>query len=81
MLSPLAYWVKGHLHYFHFRMSAALATGVMDFSSVLSKMVLFTMSQAWQLGRAVQRAINSHASVVETIAEQQNGIVLILGKV
>lgn len=64
-----------------FRMSAAIATGVMPFSSVFSNMVLFSMSQAWQLGRAVQRAVNTHTSVISAIVEQQQGLVLITGKV
>ncbi len=62
-------------------MSAAIATGVMDFDTVLSKTVLFTMSQAWQLGRAVLRARHLHTSVVRAIVEQLNGMVLITGKV
>lgn len=62
-------------------MSAAIATGVMPFGSVLSHMVLFTMSQAWQLGRAVHRAVSTHSSVVNAIAQQQHGLVLIMGKV
>lgn len=53
----------------------------MPFSSVLAQMVLFTMSQAWQLGRAVQRAVNTHSSVISAIVEQQGGLVLITGKV
>ena len=62
-------------------MSAALAMGVMDYSSVLSKMVLFTMSRAWQLGRAVQRANIMHSSITQSIVEEQEGMVLIIGKV
>lgn len=62
-------------------MSAAIVTGVMPFSSALSQMVLYSMSQAWQLGRAVQRAINTHSSVINAVVEQQRGLVLIIGKV
>ena len=62
-------------------MSAAIATGVMPFGSALSDMVLYTMSQAWQLGRAVQRAVKTHGNVVKAIAQQQGGLVLISGKV
>lgn len=62
-------------------MSAAIAIGVMDFHSVSSKMILFTMSQAWQLGRAVNRAINTHSSAINSIVEQQQGLILITGKV
>lgn len=62
-------------------MSAAIAIGVMDFRSVSSKMILFTMSQAWQLGRAVNRAINTHSSAINSIVEQQQGLILITGKV
>ena len=62
-------------------MTSALATGVMPFGSVFSKMVLFTMSQAWQLGRAVKRANSSHTSAITAIVEQQKGFLLISGKV
>lgn len=62
-------------------MSAAVATGVMDYPTMLSKAVLFTMSQAWQLGRAVMRARLTHSPVLTAVAKQQNGLVLITGKV
>ena len=72
---PLLYY------YICFRMSAAIAMGVMDFNTVLSNCILFTMSQAWQLGRAVSRARTTHNSMIDAVIEQQNGILLITGKV
>ncbi|CAI8049978.1 hypothetical protein GBAR_LOCUS27500, partial [Geodia barretti] len=39
------------------------------------------MSMAWQLGRAMRRAKLNNSSVLEGIAAQQNGTILIVGKV
>ena len=63
------------------RMEAGLAMGVMDFSSMMSKTVLYTMSRAWQVGRAVLRARRLHSSVLAAITDLQEGFVLIYGKV
>ena len=62
-------------------MWAALAMGVMEYGTVLKKMLLFTMSRAWQLGRAVQRAKVTHSNVIQSILEEREGMVLIIGKV
>jgi len=62
-------------------MSAGVTLGLLSLSEVMSKCVLFSMSQAWQLGRAVMRAQRTHINVLSAVAEQQNGIVLIAGKV
>lgn len=62
-------------------MSAGVATAVMTFSEMLEKCVLFTMSQAWQLGRAVMRARIQHTNIIQAVCEQQKGMVLITGKV
>ena len=62
-------------------MSAGLAMGLMDYSTMLSKSVLYTMSRAWQLGRAVLRARHTHTPVLAAVAEQQHGLLLIRGKV
>jgi DUF917 family protein len=53
----------------------------MTFKEMLEKSVLFTMSLAWQLGRAVMRARLQHTNVVEAVTNQQNGIILLTGKV
>ena len=70
-----------HVHTHTHSMSSAITLGVMSLSEVMSKCVLFSMSQAWQLGRAVMRAQHTHINVLSAVAEQQNGIVLITGKV
>ena len=64
-----------------YRMSSGVALAVMTYKEMLEKSVLFTMSQAWQLGRAVMRARVQHTNIVETITTQQKGMVLLTGKV
>lgn len=63
------------------RMSCGISLGVLTLQDVLDKAIPLTMSMAWQLGRAVRRAQLSHSSVLEAVATQQNGIILINGKV
>ncbi len=55
--------------------------GVMSYDEMMSKCVLLTMSQAWQLGRAVLRARATHTNVVQAVVEMQHGLILIVGKV
>ena len=55
--------------------------GCIPFEAVFSEMALYASSQAWQLGRAVSRAVNTHDSIVSNILEQQQGMVLITGTV
>ena len=62
-------------------MSSGVALALMTFKEMLEKSVLFTMSLAWQLGRAVMRARVQHTDVVEAVTKQQKGIVLLTGKV
>ena len=62
-------------------MSSGISLGVLTLQDVLNKAIPLTMSMAWQLGRAVRRAQLSHSSVLEAVATQQNGIILINGKV
>ena len=62
-------------------MSSAVALGILTLEEVLSHCVLYSMSQAWQLGRAVKRAKIMHYSVINAVAEQQKGTLLITGKV
>ena len=50
-------------------------------SEVKEKCIFFTMSQAWQLGRAVLRAQHTHTNVLDAIKDQQKGTILITGKV
>ena len=62
-------------------MQAGVSVGVLTHREVFDRCVLFSMSMAWQLGRAVQRARNMHTSVMEAIVNQQNGTLIIVGKV
>ena len=62
-------------------MSSGVALALMTCKEMLEKSVLFTLSQAWQLGRAVMRARVQHTNVVEAVTTQQKGLVLLTGKV
>ena len=62
-------------------MSSGVTVALMTYKEMLEKSVLFTMSQAWQLGRAVMRARAQHTNVIETVTTQQKGMVLLTGKV
>ena len=63
-------------------MSSGIAIGVMTFKEMMESYgVLFTMSRAWQLGRAIMRARVQHTNVVQAVIEQQKGMVLMTGKV
>ena len=64
-----------------FSLSAALAIGVMTYKEMLEKAVMFTMSQAWQLGRAVFRARKLKTNVISAVVRQQHGMLLLTGKV
>ncbi len=54
----------------------------MSLEDVLSNCVLLSYSQAWQLGRVIlrTRAIRG-MSIVDAVAEQQKGTILLKGKV
>ena len=60
-----------------------MALCLMTFKEMMEKLVMFTMSLAWQLGRAVisMRARVQHTNVIEAVTNQQNGLVLTTGKV
>ena len=60
---------------------AGTTFGVMTMSEMKEKCVFFSMRRAWQLGRAVLRAQRTRTNVLDAIKEQQNGIILITGKV
>ena len=60
---------------------AGTALAVMTMSEMKEKCIFFSMCHAWQLGRAVLRAQHTHTNVLDAIKEQQNGIILITGKV
>ena len=62
-------------------MSSGVALCLMTFKEMMEKSVMFTMSLAWQLGRAVMRARVQHTNVIEAVTDQQNGLVLMTGKV
>ena len=60
---------------------AGTASWVMTMSEMKEKCIFFSMSHAWQLGRAVLRAQHTHTNVLDAIKDQQKGIILITGKV
>ena len=62
-------------------MSSGVALCLMTFKEMMEKSVMFTMSLAWQLGRAVMRARVQHTNVIEAVTDQQNDLVLMTGKV
>ena len=68
------------MYLFH-RMICGISAGVFTLQDVLNKTVVLSMGMAWQLGRAMRRAKLNHSSVLEGIAAQQNGTILIVGKV
>ena len=57
----------------------------MKFEDIFTKMVVFATSQAWQLGRAVYRAVqdtnNLGLAICNAILAAQRGAVLISGTV
>ena len=63
-------------------MICAICLPPLSLEDVLTKCVLLSYSQAWQLGRAIlrTRALGG-ISIVDAIAKQQKGVVLIIGKV
>jgi len=63
------------------RMSCAVSIGVLTLQDVLNTTILFSLSVAWQLGRVVECARRTHSDVLQAIAKQQNGTVLLVGKV
>ena len=65
----------------HFRMSCAVSIGVLTLQDVLNTTILFSLSVAWQLGRVVECARRTHSNVLQAIARQQSGTVLLVGKV
>ena len=64
------------------RMSCGICSAPMSLEDVLSNCVLLSYSQAWQLGRVILRirAVGG-MTVVDAVAEQQKGTVLLIGKV
>ena len=62
-------------------MMCAICIPPMTLSEVLNTCVLHSLSRAWQLGRAVYRAKKSQCNVIEAIVTQQQGLILLTGKV
>ena len=58
-----------------------MSAGVLTLQEILNKTVLLSLSMAWQLGRAVKRAQINSSNILEAIVAQQNGTILIMGKV
>ena len=65
----------------NFRMSCAVSIGVLTLQDILNTTILFSLSVAWQLGRVVECARRTHSNVLQAIARQQSGTVLLVGKV
>lgn len=63
------------------RMVCGISAGVLTLQEILNKTVLLSLSMAWQLGRAVRRAQINGSNILEAIVAQQNGTILIVGKV
>ena len=61
-------------------MSCGISLAPMSLKDILETCVLYSFSQAWQLGRAIFRARNAHTSVVDAVVEHK-GKVLLTGKV
>ena len=63
-------------------MSCAVGLAPMSLEEILDKCVLHSFSQAWQLGRAIMRTkVLGDTSVTDAVLKQQNGILLLTGKV
>ena len=62
-------------------MICAVCLSLMMLSEVLDTSLLHSLSRAWQLGRAIYRAIQSQCNVIEAIITQQQGLLLLTGKV
>ena len=61
-------------------MSCGISLAPINLKDILKTCVLYSFSQAWQLGRAIFRARNAHTSVVDAVVEYR-GKVLLTGKV
>lgn len=62
-------------------MTCGISIGALSLDEVLRTCVVYSLSQAWQLGRAIARARVMHTNVVDAVVKQQNGLLLITGKV
>ena len=62
-------------------MSSGISLGTLSLDDVMQTCVVYSLSMAWQLGRAIARARATHSSVVEAVVKQQNGLLLLTGKV
>ena len=62
-------------------MICAVCLSLMTLSEVLDTSLLHSLSRAWQFGRAIYRAKQSQCNVIEAIITQQQGLLLLTGKV
>ena len=62
-------------------MSCAVCFLLMTLYEVLNTCILHYLSRVWQLGRAIYRAKQSQCNVIEAIITQQQGLLLLTGKV
>ena len=63
------------------RMTCGICLPPVTLDEMFKDCIIHSYSRAWQLGRCVMRARISHSNVVQAIAKQQNGILLLTGKV
>lgn len=63
------------------RMTCGICLPPVTLDEMFKDCIIHSYSRAWQLGRCVMRARKSHSNVVQAIAKQQNGILLLTGKV
>ena len=66
---------------FSFRNASIIALGALRFETMFKEMAMFATSRAWQLGRAIYRALKMNKSAMDAIVQHQQGFVLITGKV
>ena len=63
------------------RMTCGVCIPPLTLDEVFKVCILHSYSRAWQLGRCVMRERLAHGDLVGAIAKQQNGILLLTGKV
>lgn len=62
-------------------MSCGICIRPMSLRQVLDTCVLQSYSRAWRIGRAIVRARRTHDNIIQSVAQQQDGSLLLSGKV
>ena len=60
---------------------AGVAISAMSYQDIIEKCVPYATSHAWQLGRAVIRALRMGQDPVKAVLSQEKGVVIITGQV